>query len=53
MNITKGDKTFRIPGWALIIGALVVDNIVVNVCNTINYKNYSKVISEVDKNEEA
>lgn len=32
MKITKGDKTVSIPGWALLVCALVVDNIVANVC---------------------
>lgn len=31
MEITKGDKTIKIPGWALFVGALVVDNIVTNI----------------------
>ena len=38
MKITKGDKTIVIPGWALLVGALVVDNAICNVCKLISYK---------------
>lgn len=42
MRITKGDKTVNIPGWALLVGALVVDNIVANICKTVCYKKEEK-----------
>lgn len=31
MKITKGDKSIDIPGWALLVGALVVDNLATNI----------------------
>ena len=34
MRIVKGDKTIDIPNWALLVGALVIDNIIANVCRT-------------------
>ena len=46
MRITKGDKTIEIPNWALFIGALVLDNAVVNVCKTVSYKNYAKAVEK-------
>ncbi len=38
MKIGKGDKYVYIPGWALIVGALLVDNVVCNVCKVAAYK---------------
>lgn len=54
MRITKGDKTINIPGWTLFVGALVLDNIVVNACKTISYRNLCKTLEklETEKKEE-
>lgn len=38
MNIKKGDKTINIPGWAILVGLLVVDNLATNVCKIANNK---------------
>lgn len=48
MRITKGDKTIDIPNWTLFVGALVVDNIVANVCKTSVAK---KLLKTEKKNE--
>ena len=48
MRITKGDKTIVIPGWTLFVGALVVDNIVANVCKASIVK---KLLKAEKKNE--
>ena len=42
MRITKGDKTVSIPAWAVVIGLLVVDNVVVNVCKTVGISKLAK-----------
>lgn len=42
MRITNGNKVIDIPNWVLLVGALVVDNIVVNVCRTNALKTLSK-----------
>ena len=47
-EITKGDKTIVIPGLALFIGALVVDNIVANVCKA---STVTKLLKAEKKNE--
>ena len=31
MEFTKGDKTIKIPGWAFLVGALIVDNVATNL----------------------
>ena len=49
MKITKGDKTIVIPSWTLFVGALVVDNIVTNVCKASTVK---KLLKAEKKNEE-
>lgn len=49
MKITKGDKTIVIPGWTLLVGALVVDNIVANVCKTSAYKKFLKTEKKNEK----
>lgn len=46
MRITKGDKTIIIPGWTLFVGAIVVDNIVTNVCKTSVVKKLLKTEKE-------
>ena len=46
MRITKGDKTIIIPNWAIVIGALVADNIVSNICSTVINVNSSKKTKE-------
>ena len=38
MTIGKRDKSIIIPGWALLVGLIVVDNIAVNICKTITNK---------------
>lgn len=48
MRITKGDKTIVIPGWTLFVGALVLDNIVANVCKT---SAVTKLLKAEKKNE--
>lgn len=35
MVIKKGDKSVHIPGWAIVLGLLVVDNVAANVCKVI------------------
>jgi hypothetical protein len=42
MKIVKGDKNISIPGWALFIGLIVVDNIASNICTVINNKTVLK-----------
>lgn len=42
MRIIKGNKTIDIPNWALLVGALVVDNVVANLCKTSAYKKLLK-----------
>ena len=49
MRITKGDKTIVIPGWALFVGALIVDNIVANICKA---STVTKLLKAEKKNEE-
>ena len=49
MKITKGDKTINIPGWTLLVGALVLDNIVANVCKA---STVTKLLKAEKKNEE-
>ena len=49
MKITKGDKTINIPGWALFVGALVVDNIVANVCKTVSYRNHCNTMKKEEE----
>lgn len=48
MKITKGDKTINIPSWTLLVGALVVDNVVANVCKATVAK---KLLKTEKKNE--
>lgn len=43
MKIIKGDKKIIIPGWVLYAGALLVDNIVCNLCEVVRAKNNSKI----------
>lgn len=43
MRIVKGDKIVSIPGWALFIGLIVVDNIASNICTVINNKTNLKL----------
>ena len=52
MLITKGDKTIEIPGLALFVGALILDNVVVNICKTVSYKNFVNGVKEVSKEKE-
>ena len=52
MRITKGDKTIEIPDLALFVGALISDNVVVNICKTISYKNFVDGVKEVSKEKE-
>lgn len=34
MNMTKGNKTIDIPCWVIVLGLLVVDNAICNICKT-------------------
>lgn len=47
MKIGKGDKYVSVPAWALVLGLLVVDNMVGNICKTITN---SKILKYGDKN---
>ena len=49
MGITKGNNTIDIPNWALFIGAIILDNVVVNVCNTICYNKRCNTIKNEGK----
>lgn len=51
MKITKGDKTINISGFALFVGAVILDNIVANVCKTVSYKNFAENVAKVTKDE--
>lgn len=42
MRIVGKDKTIDIPNWALLVGVLVIDNIVANVCKTKAFKSMTK-----------
>lgn len=44
MKITKGDKTIEVSGAVLLIGALLIDNVVANVCKAKSYKNFCKAV---------
>lgn len=46
MEIKKGDNSVNIPAWAIILGLLVVDNIAVNVCKAVSYKNLTNVLKK-------
>lgn len=35
MKIGKGEGSVSIPVWALVVGALILDNVVANICNTV------------------
>lgn len=35
MKIGKGDKYISVPAWALVLGLLVADSMVANVCRTV------------------
>lgn len=52
MLIKNGDKQVDIPGWALLVGALVVDNIVINVCKAVSYKKMCDTVEKVTKKKE-
>ena len=49
MWITKGYKTIEIPNLALFVGAIILDNVVVNICKTVSYKNFVNGVKEVLK----
>ena len=34
MKIVKGNGSVDIPNWLIVVGVIVVDNIVANICNT-------------------
>lgn len=53
MRVSKGDKTIDIPNWALFVGALVLDNIVVNICKTVSYNKLCTTVKKKDKEEES
>ena len=42
MKLTKGDKTIEIPGWMLLIGAIIVDNTVTNLIRLNALKSVTK-----------
>ena len=48
MRITNGNKDIVIPSLAIVLGALVVDNIVANVCKTKIINNQEKQSSKKD-----
>ena len=52
MRITKGDKTTDIPAWVLVLGIIVVDNIVANVCSMVNFNKRCDTVSKVSEEEE-
>lgn len=35
MKIVKGNGSVDIPNWLIVVGVIVVDNIVANICNTV------------------
>ena len=39
MLIKSGDKSVHIPGWAILLTLLVVDNVAANVCRVKMVKN--------------
>lgn len=53
MKITKGDKTIIIPGWALVVSALVVDNIVTNICKAKSFHDGCKAVVNTEKEKES
>lgn len=52
MKVTKGDKSYDIPSWALFVGLLVVDNVVANVCKVWSYKKYTDAVVKVSEEDE-
>ena len=39
MKIPVGGKTIiNVPGWAVVVGGLIVDNVIANICKTKMYK---------------
>lgn len=42
MDEKKGRYDIKIPAWVLVVGLLVVDNVVVNVCKTISVNKLTK-----------
>lgn len=42
MKLAKGDKVISIPGWAVFIGLIVVNNMVSNICKTVTNNNILK-----------
>ena len=56
MKITKGNNSYDIPGWAVFVGLIVVDNIVGNICKTWSYSKKCNTLLEAsteDKTEES
>ena len=36
MNIPVGNKKIiNVPGWAVVVGGLIIDNMVANICRTV------------------
>lgn len=49
MKIQKGDKSVEIPGWALLVGAMVVEEAMYYVAKVKNNKNILKYNAKKDK----